>query len=303
MSRAVEVEVDGRRLKLSNLEKVFYPRTGFTKGQVIDYYRRVAPALLPHLRGRPLTMKRYPDGVEGEFFYEKQRPKHAPDWVRTFAVPAEKRVIDYVIADDLSTLVWLANLADLELHTSLSVIPDLDTPTMVAFDLDPGEPAGLVDCARIALLLRDLIGGLGLECYPKTSGSKGVQVYMPLNSGTTYEQTRPFALAVARLLEQQHPELVVSKMTKKLRGGKVLIDWSQNHERKTTVCVYSLRARGEPTVSTPLRWQEVGQALEAGDPGLLRFTAEQVLERVEQHGDLFGPLLEQRQEVPVLEPS
>jgi bifunctional non-homologous end joining protein LigD len=301
VSRAVEVEVDGRRLKLSNLDKIFYPGPGFTKGQVIDYYTRVAPAVLPHLRDRPLTMKRYPDGVEGEFFYEKQRPKHAPEWVRTFGVPSDKRVIDYVIADDLPTLVWLANLADLELHTFLARAPDMNAPTMVAFDLDPGEPAGLLECARVALLLRDLIGELGLDCFPKTSGSKGIQVYMPLNTDVSYQRTKPFAHAVARMLEQRRPELIVSKMSKQLRRGKVLIDWSQNDEKKTTVCVYSLRARERPTVSTPLRWKEIEQALDAGEQAALRFDAEQVLERVEDHGDLFAPVLERKQRLPALE--
>jgi bifunctional non-homologous end joining protein LigD len=302
--RPVEVEVDGRRLKLTNLEKIFYPQSGFAKGQVVDYYTRIAPAVLPHLRNRPLTMKRYPDGVEGKFFYEKQRPKHAPDWIRTFAVQGAERVVDYVIANDLPTLVWLANMADLELHTSLSKAPKLERPTMIAFDLDPGEPAGLLECCQVAAMLRDVLAPLGLDCYPKTSGSKGIQVYMPLNQPrVTYEDTRPFALALARLLEQQHPKLIVSKMTKKLRGGKVLIDWSQNHQKKTTVCVYSLRARERPTVSTPLRWSEVEQAIDDGDASELQFEAEQVLERVEAHGDLFEPVLKQKQKLPALEVS
>jgi bifunctional non-homologous end joining protein LigD len=296
VTRAVEVEVEGRRLKLSNLDKVFYPATGFTKGQVIDYYRQVAPALLGHLRKRPLTMKRYPDGVEGQFFYEKQCPSYHPDWIETVAVQNRRR-IEYCLANDLPTLIWLANLADLELHTSLSRAEDIKQPTMMVFDLDPGEPAGIMECVRVGIALRDLFAGLKLDCYPKTSGSKGLQVYVPLNSRVTYDETKPFAHAIAMLLEKQMPELVVSSMKKSIRGGKVLVDWSQNDEHKTTVCVYSLRARERPTVSTPVRWEEVEKAR---SPKQLTFEAGAVLKRVEQHGDLFAPVLEQRQKLPKL---
>jgi bifunctional non-homologous end joining protein LigD len=295
-AQAVEVEVEGRRLKLSNLEKVFYPAVGFTKGEVIDYYRRIAPALLPHLRDRPLTLKRYPDGVEGQFFYEKQCPSYRPDWIETVSVK-NRRKIDYCLANDLSTLIWLANLADLELHTSLSRAGDVMRPTMMVFDLDPGEPATIIECTRVGLALRELFMGLGVDCYPKTSGSKGLQIYVPLNGKVTYEDTKPFAHAIAKLLEKQLPKLVVSSMKKSIRGGKVLVDWSQNDDHKTTVCVYSLRAREKPTVSTPLRWEEVEKARK---PEQLQFDADKVLKRVEKHGDLFAPVLKQRQKLPKL---
>jgi bifunctional non-homologous end joining protein LigD len=298
-AKAVEVEVGGRRLKLSNLDKVFYPAVGFTKGQVIDYYRRVASALLPHLRDRPLTLKRYPDGVEGQFFYEKQCPSYRPDWIETVAV-RNKREIDYCLANDLSTLIWLANLADLELHTSLSRADDILRPTMMVFDLDPGQPAAIIECARVGIALRDLFRNLKLDCYAKTSGSKGLQVYVPLNTPVTYEDTKPFAHAIAMLLEKQLPELVVSSMKKSIRGGKVFVDWSQNDDHKTTICVYSLRARERPTVSTPVRWEEVEQALESGDAEQLVFDADAVLERVDEHGDLFEPVLTRKQSLPAL---
>jgi bifunctional non-homologous end joining protein LigD len=290
---AAEVDVDGRRLKLSNLDKVLYPETGFTKGQVIDYYTRVAPAVLPHLEGRALTLKRYPNGVDGKYFYEKQKPSHAPDWVRSATIETGDRDIDFVLCDDLPTLVWLANLADLELHPSLALAKNPDRPTVLAFDLDPGEPAGLPECREVALLLRDTLADLGLDCVAKTSGSKGMQVYVPLNSAVTYEDTKPFAQALAQLLEKQHPKLVVSSMKKSLRPGKVFIDWSQNSRHKTTVSVYSLRARERPTVSTPVTWEEIED--ESLD---LVFDSGDVLARLEEHGDLFAAVLEQRQKLP-----
>jgi bifunctional non-homologous end joining protein LigD len=304
---AVEVEVDGKQLKLSNLDKVFYPETGFTKGQVIDYYTRVAPALLPHLAGRPLTMKRYPNGVNGKFFYEKECPKHRPDWVRTKRIDArgstkDRDHVNFCIVDDLATLVWAANLADLEMHTSLSRADDMAHPTMMAFDLDPGPGTSIVECGQIGLWLRELFADLKLEGYPKTSGSKGLQVYVPLNRGeATYNDTKPFALAVAQLLEQQHPELVVSNMKKELRKNKVLVDWSQNDQHKTTVCVYSLRAKSQPTASTPITWDEVEKAVKKKDPELLSFTADEVTKRVAKHGDLFESVLKQKQKLPTLE--
>jgi bifunctional non-homologous end joining protein LigD len=293
-STRVEVEVEGRRLSLSNLDKVLYPRSGFAKGQVIDYYSRVAPAVLPHLRDRPLTLKRYPNGVEGQYFYEKNCPSHAPDWVRK----ERAGEIDYCVCDDLPTLVWLANLADLELHPSLSQVTDMEHPTVMAFDLDPGPGAALPECAEVALLLRDALAALGLDSYPKTSGSKGIQIYVPLNSGEAdYRSgTKRLSQALARHLEQQHPKLIVSTQKKELRKDRVLIDWSQNDEHKTTVGVYSLRARERPTVSTPLAWSE----LEEGDPAELVFEAGDVLERVEEHGDLFAPVVEQVQRLPDL---
>jgi bifunctional non-homologous end joining protein LigD len=300
VSKAVEVEVAGRRLRLSNLDKVFYPATGFTKGQVVDFYTRIAPALLPHLRDRPLTLKRYPDGVEGPHFYEKQCPSHRPDWVETAAVVAEreKKTINFCLANDLATLVWLANLADLELHTSLSTAPDVQRPTMMVFDLDPGEPAAILECAQVGLWLRQTLADLGLESFAKTSGSKGLQVYVPLNAAVTYDETKPFSHALARITERQHPELVVSKQKKDLRRGKVLVDWSQNDDFKTTACVYSLRARERPTVSTPVEWEEVEQALSKRAPERLVFESEAVLERVEQRGDLFEPVLSLSQSLP-----
>ena len=296
----VHVDVDGRRLSLSNLDKVMYPQVGFTKGQVIDYYTRVAPVLLPHLRGRPLTLKRYPDGVEGQHFYEKQCPSHRPDWVRTEAIETGSKTINFCVCDDLATLVWAANLADLEIHPSLSLADPIERPTAMAFDLDPGPPAGLQDCLHVALVLRETLARLGLECFPKTSGSKGLQVYAPLNTDVTYDEAKPLSSALARHLESQHPKLLVSSQKKELRTGKVLIDWSQNDEHKTTVCVYSLRARERPTVSTPLSWEEVERAHQAGDADSLVFQAEEVLERVEEHGDLFAPVLELEQRLPDL---
>jgi bifunctional non-homologous end joining protein LigD len=294
--KRVHVEVEGRELSLSNLDKVLYPKAGFTKGQVIDYYTRIAPVVVPHLRDRMLTLKRYPNGVESGFFYEKQCPKHRPDWVATETVEFGSKTIDFCVANDLPTLVWLANLADLELHTSLAVAKKPHQPDLLAFDLDPGPPATIEQCLVIAQRLRETLSQLGLECYPKTSGSKGMQVYVPLAKGHSYDDTKPFARAVAQLLEKQDPKLVTSVMAKKERPGKVFIDWSQNTDHKTTVCVYSLRARDQPTVSTPLTWDEV----EAGDADALVFTAAEVLERVEEHGDLFEPVLAGGQKLPDL---
>jgi bifunctional non-homologous end joining protein LigD len=275
---------------------VLYPATGFTKGQVIDYYTRVAPVLLPHLRGRALTLKRYPNGVDEGHFYEKQKPSHAPEWVKSEPIRAGDRTIDFVLCDDLPTLVWLANLADLELHPSLALAKAPDIPTVLAFDLDPGPPAGLAECCEVAVLLRDVLAQLSLESYLKTSGSKGMQLYVPLNSDVTYDDSKPFANGLARLLEKQHPKLVVSSMKKELRKGKVFIDWSQNDRHKTTVGVYSLRARERPTVSTPLAWDEV----ERGEGDALVFDAGELLDRVEERGDLFEPVLTTRQELPDL---
>jgi bifunctional non-homologous end joining protein LigD len=296
-----EVDIDGRTLSLSNLDKVLYPEAGFTKGHVIEYYTRVSPVLLAHLRGRPLTLKRYPNGVDGGHFYEKQCPSHRPDWVRTAEIAssrAKKGRIDFCVCDDLPTLVWLANLADLELHTSLALAEDYASPTVIAFDLDPGPPATIVECAEVALELRTIFGHLGMEAFPKTSGSKGMQVYVPLNTPSSYDVTSPFARGLAQLLERRRPELVVSDMKKSLRDGKVLVDWSQNSAHKTTVNVYSLRARSQPTVSTPLRWEEVETVAQTGDPDDLVFTTADVLERVAEHGDLFSGVLELRQTVP-----
>jgi bifunctional non-homologous end joining protein LigD len=300
-AKRLEVEIDGRVLSLSNLDKVLYPTAGFTKGHVIEYYTRVAPAVLGHLQDRPLTLKRYPNGVDGGHFYEKQCPSHAPEWVKTTRVDSSRArdgKINFCLANDLPTLVWLANLADLELHTSLALAADYRSPTVIAFDLDPGPPATIVECAEVALELRMIFEHLGMQAFPKTSGSKGMQVYVPLNTPSSYELTRPFARGLAELLERRHPDLVVSEMKKSVRAGKVFVDWSQNTEYKTTVCVYSLRARPEPTVSTPLRWDEVENVTVSRDPDDLVFTSADVLERVAEHGDLFAPVLELRQELP-----
>jgi bifunctional non-homologous end joining protein LigD len=295
----VEVEVEGRKLKLSNLDKVMYPVAGFTKGQVIDYYTRVAPALLPHLKGRPLTLKRYPDGVGGQYFYEKNCPSHRPSWVKTKEIEFRRKAVNFCICDDLPTLVWMANLADLELHPSLSLARKVERPTTMAFDLDPGQPAAILECCQVALALRETFSQLGLECFPKTSGSKGMQVYVPINQPkVTYDDTKPLSKALAQHMEREHGDLVVSSQKKSLRPGKVLIDWSQNDAAKTTVSVYSLRAKDHPTVSTPLEWEEVESALESGDADALVFEADDVLDRVEERGDLFAPVLELKQRLP-----
>jgi bifunctional non-homologous end joining protein LigD len=294
------IEIEGKQLKLSNLNKVLYPAAGFTKGQVIDYYVRIAPVLLPHLRGRPLTLKRYPEGVDGQFFYEKSCPRHRPDWVTTAPIWSGGRndYIHFCVVENVATLVWAANLADLELHTSLSMAKKIEQPTMMVFDLDPGEPADIVQCCQVGLWLRGIFEKFGLNCYAKTSGSKGLQIYVPLNTPVSYDQTKPFAHALARLLESEHPELVVSDMKKTLRVGKILVDWSQNDEHKTTINVYSLRAKQQPTVSTPVSWDEVKRCFSKKDPDLLVFKSQQVLERVEKIGDLFAAVLTEKQKLP-----
>jgi bifunctional non-homologous end joining protein LigD len=299
-AKRIDVEIGGRRLSLSNLDKPIYPEAGFTKGHVIDYYSRVAPVVLPHLRGRPLTLKRYPNGVDAGHFYEKQCPSHRPDWVPTATIHSRsnERDITFCVAEDLPTLVWLANLADLELHTSLALAADPASPTILAFDLDPGPPATVIECSRVAIALREAFDHFGLQAFPKTSGSKGMQVYIPLNTPCSYDQTRGFSQAMAQVLERRHPELVLSDMSKARREGKVFVDWSQNARHKTTVNVYSLRAMARPTVSTPLMWEEVEAAVESGDPEDLAFTSDQVLERVAEHDDLFAPVVELEQELP-----
>jgi bifunctional non-homologous end joining protein LigD len=300
MSKKAELIVEGKKLAVSNLDKVLYPKAGFTKGQVIDYYIRIAPVLLPHLKDRPLTMKRYPNGVEGEFFYEKNCPAHRPKWVRTAKVWSEgnNRNMDYCLANDLPTLVWAANLADLELHTSLARKGNVARPTMMVFDLDPGAPADIVQCCQVGIWLRDLLDEMKLKSFAKTSGSKGLQIYCPLNTPVTFDQTKELSRALAEHLERAHANLVVSKMAKALRKGKVFVDWSQNDEHKTTICVYSLRAKEQPTVSTPVNWKEVETALKKKNAKLLTFTSEQVLTRVEKQGDLFEPMETLKQKLP-----
>lgn len=300
MADKAELIVEGKKLPVSNLNKVLYPKAGFTKGQVIDYYIRIAPVLLPHLKDRPLTLKRYPNGVDGMFFYEKNCPTHRPDWVKTAKVwsHGNQRDMHYCLAQDLPTLVWAANLADLELHTSLARKKNVAKPTMMVFDLDPGAPADMVPCCQVGLWLRDLLEKMKLKSWAKTSGSKGLQIYVPLNTAATFEQTKALSRALAEHLEREHPDLVVHKMLKSLRGGKVLVDWSQNDEHKTTVNVYSLRAKDYPTVSAPVTWDEVEQALKKKDPKLLSFTSDQVLQRVEKLGDLFAPVETTKQKLP-----
>jgi bifunctional non-homologous end joining protein LigD len=299
------VEVDGRELKLTNLDKVLYPEAGFTKGEMVDYYAKVADAMVPHLQGRAVTLRRFPEGVDDldSAFFEKRCPKHRPKWVKTTNVRAGPNAgnIDFCVCDGRPTLIWMAQLAAIELHPSLSLGRAPTRPTVLAFDLDPGPPADVVDCCRVALRLRDMFGHFGVQSFPKTSGSKGMQVYVPLNSKkVNYETTKPFAKAIAQLLEKQTPDLVVSKMKKVERGGKVFVDWSQNHRSKTTIAVYSLRARERPTASTPVEWEEVEAAAGNGDGSGLVFEADAVLERIERHGDLFAPVLGLEQELPEL---
>jgi bifunctional non-homologous end joining protein LigD len=296
------VDIQGKHLKLTNLEKVLYPAAGFTKGQVIDYYARIAPVLVPHLHGRPLTLKRYPNGVDAQFFFEKNATQHRPDWVKTTPIWSEgnHRTVNYLLANDLPTMVWIANLAGIELHPSLSLAKQMERPTMMVFDLDPGPPADIVQCCQVGVWLRDIFEHFKLQSFPKTSGSKGLQIYVPLNTPTSYEVTKSFSRALARHLENEHRNLVVSDMKKQLRTGKILVDWSQNDEHKTTIGVYSLRAREQPTASTPVKWDEVEQCLKKKDAKLLVFKADEVLKRVDKMGDLFAPVLKFKQKLPKL---
>ncbi|MGI8889439.1 MAG: non-homologous end-joining DNA ligase [Chthoniobacterales bacterium] len=300
MSKKAQLVIKGHTLTVSNLDKVLWPKDGFTKGQMIHYYIEIAPFLLPHLKDRPLTMKRYPNGVEAEFFYEKNCPAHRPKWVKTAKVWSEgnQREMQYCLAQDLPTLVWAANLADIELHTSLSRKKDVARPTMMVFDLDPGAPADIIQCCQVGLWLREILEGMKLKSWAKTSGSKGLQVYVPLNTAVTYDQTKELSRALAEHLESEHPELVVSKMLKALRKGKIFVDWSQNDEHKTTICVYSLRAKKEPTASTPVTWAEVEQALKKKDAKRLTFRCEETLKRAGKMGDLFAEVDTLRQKLP-----
>src|SRR5437763_14929453 len=291
MSEKAELVVGSKKLSVSNLNKVLYPKVGFTKGQVIDYYIKIAPVLLPHLEDRPLTMKRYPNGVDKEFFYEENCPSHRPKWVQTAKVWSEgnNRVMHYCLAQDLPTLVWAANLADLELHTSLAKKKDVARPTMMVFDLDPGAPADIVQCCQVGLWLRDLLSKMKLKSFAKTSGSKGLQVYAPLNTPVGFDQTKDLSRALAQHLEGEHPNLVTSNMSKVVRKGKVFVDWSQNDEHKTNICVYSLRAKEEPTVSTPVTWDEVANCLKKKKADLLKFRSDKALARGKTMGDLCAP--------------
>lgn len=299
----VDVDVGGRTLRLSNLDKVLYPETGFTKAEVIGYYAGVAEAMVPHLAGRCVTFRRFPDGVDGTSFYAKKCPSYRPEWMRTAVGPGtdeDGSALRYCVIDDVAGLVWAANLAALELHTPMARSDDLDRPGAVVFDLDPGAPADVLSCAQVAVWIRDLLARGGLDVFPKTSGSKGLQVYLPLNTPVTHDETRAFANGVAQLLERAHPDRVLVSMKRSLRVGKVFVDWSQNASFKTTVCVYSLRARPRPTASTPLRWDEIEDALSAGDADALRFEADEVRARVGAHGDLFEPVLTREQVLPTV---
>lgn len=301
MGTRTTVTVDGRELSVSNLDKVLYPQVGTTKADVIDYYRRVADVMLPHLRGRPLTMVRFPDGVDKNHFFEKRCPSHRPDWMGTVTLGrhGREKVVEHCDLRELADLVWVANLAALELHTTMGRTPDTTVPTMVVFDLDPGPPADIATCCQVAVLLREVFDRLDLQAFPKTSGSKGLQVYVPLNqSAMTFDRTKGFALAVGQLLERVHPELVLTSMEKAKRGGKVFVDWSQNHLTKTTVTAYSLRARPNPTVSTPITWDEVSDTADDGRD--LAFRYDDTAGRVAEMGDLFAPVLELEQALPEL---
>ena len=296
------VTVQGKQLKLTNLDKVLYPAAGFTKGQVIDYYARIGPVLVPQLKEHPLTLKRYPNGVDHQYFFEKNATQYRPEWVKTVPVWSEgnRRNVNYILANDLPTLIWVANLASIELHPSLSLASNIECPAVIAFDLDPGPPANIIQCCQVAFWLREIFERFGLQSFPKTSGSKGMQIYVPLNTKTSYDVTKPFAHALARLLEDEHRDLVVSDMKKAVRTNKVFVDWSQNDDHKTTISVYSLRARERPTVSTPVTWDEVEAAFKKKDASKLVFEAPQVLERVEKLGDLFEPVLTLKQKLPAL---
>jgi bifunctional non-homologous end joining protein LigD len=292
----VAVDVGGRHLKLSNLDKVLWPEAGFTKGEMIDYYARIAEVMVPHVAGRAITLRRFPNGVDQQSFFEKNCPSHRPSWVST----VDMEDVGYCQLSEPAALVWTANLAAIELHPTLARREDLERPTSVVFDLDPGPGADVITCSRVALLLRDALDMLGLTALVKTSGSKGLQLYVPLNSKASYDETRAFSLALAQVLERQQPDLVVTTQDKSVRPNKVLIDWSQNARFKTTVSVYSLRARLRPTASTPVSWDELEVACDNNDADALAFEPDQVLKRVERLGDLMAPVLELKQSLPVL---
>ena len=300
MKQEQTTRIGATTLSLSNLNKVFYPAVQFTKGQVIDYYRRISEALLPHLKDRPLTLKRYPEGVNGEFFYEKQCPAFRPKWFKVAPIWSKHKQqhISFCLVNDLASLVWVANLADLELHTSLARHQKPEQPTMMVFDLDPGPGADILDCAQVAFWLRDLLTTFKLKSFPKTSGSKGLQVYVPLNTKVTFDETKAFSHALASIVAEAHPDQTVTKMAKSLRKGRVFVDWSQNDNHKTTVCVYSLRAKEQPSVSTPMSWTEVEHGLKARKAGEFVFLTEDVLKRVNKRGDLFEPVRTLKQKLP-----
>jgi bifunctional non-homologous end joining protein LigD len=294
-----QVEIQGRRLRLSNLDKVLYPEAAFTKAQIVDYYARVGEVMVPHLTDRPVTLVRWPDGVDSQSFFEKRCPSHAPDWMRSAAVWDD---LEQCVLDDLASLVWAANMAALELHTPQARVSSPDCPDSMVFDLDPGPGATIIDCCRVGLDLSGLLAELGLESVVKTSGSKGLHLAVPLHTDVTDDDTKEFARALGQLLAKREPDRVTVVMKKEQRSGKVFVDWSQNDEHKTTVCAYSLRGKARPTVSAPVTWDEVSDALDAGDPDTdaLMFEAADVLARVERDGDLYAANLELEQELPAL---
>jgi bifunctional non-homologous end joining protein LigD len=301
-SSKVGIKIGSRKLTLSNPDKVYWPEPGFTKGEMVAYYRAVAPVMVPHLKNRAVTLKRYPEGVDGFSFFEKNCPKGKPDWVRTVDVDRKKdgKTIHYCVGWDEATLVWMANLGSIELHISLSRASNLMKPTAMVYDLDPGAPATIVECSELALEMKKRFSRLGLEMFPKTSGSKGLHLYVPLNTAATFEKTSALAHAIALQLEEEMPDTVVSTQKKTEREGKILIDWSQNGPHKTTISVYSMRAKDQPTCSTPVTWREVSACAKKGDPELLRFTAADVIKRVKSKGDLFEPVLSLKQKLPKL---
>jgi bifunctional non-homologous end joining protein LigD len=298
--KKVPMRVGNRTLELSNLEKVFYASTGFSKGDMIEYYDAISPVLLPHLKGRPVTLKRYPDGAQGNFFYEKRCPPYRPEWVKTVEImrKRDRERIPYCILDNRASLLWATNLGNLELHLALSKATDTSKPTTLVFDLDPDPAVGILACCRVALWLKEMLEEVGLQSFPKTSGSKGIQMYAPLNTKVSFDDTGSFAHAIARETERRHPDDVLTKMAKDLRGGKVFIDWSQNNDHKTTAAVYSLRAKERPSVSTPLEWKEVKAALSKDDADRLIFSPADALKRVKRSGDLFEPVLKLKQKLP-----
>ena len=301
MAKQSTVRVAGRDVSLSNLDKVMYPEGGFTKGQVIDYYTRVARYILPHLKDRPITLKRFPDGINGEYFYEKNAPSFTPKWIKTYPIPriSEKSIINYILINDLPTLVWSANMANLEIHPFLAKAPNVDVPTMVVFDLDPGEETTILKSCEAAFLVKAVLDKLKLKSLVKVSGSKGIHLHVPLNTRVTYEMTQSFARSIAQFLERKHPDLIVSEMAKVKRKGKVFVDWSQNSEHKSTVAVYSLRAKGErPFVAMPVTWNELKKAVKKDDASSLFFEPEAALRRLKKTGDLFAPALRPKQRLP-----
>src|SRR4029450_9020287 len=301
MAKQSILRVAGRDVSISNLDKIMYPAVGFTKGQVIDYYTRIARHILPHLKDRPITMKRFPNGIDGEYFYEKDAPSFTPDWIKIYPIPrnSEKSVINYILINDLPTLVWSANMANLEIHPFLAKVPNINVPTMVVFDLDPGEEANILKSCEVAFVVKAVLDKLKLKSLVKVSGSKGIHLHLPLNTNVTYERTKSFAQSIAQFLEREHPDLIVSEMAKAKRRGKVFIDWSQNSEHKSTVAIYSLRAKGKrPFVAMPVTWNELKKAVKKHDASSLFFEPEAALKRLKKTGDICAPAFELKQKLP-----